>query len=55
MLRSKDYLYHQIADELTNLIEKGGYKANEKIPSLRSTTEHYSVSLATVVQAYQLL
>lgn len=55
MLRTQDYLYQEVANEIGNLIEKGEYKPNEKIPSLRTTKERYSISLATAVQAYQIL
>jgi DNA-binding transcriptional MocR family regulator len=55
MPRTHDYLYQEVADDISNLIEKGEYKFNEKIPSLRTTKERYSVSLATAVQAYQIL
>ena len=49
------YLYERLANELANAIKQGVYGINERMPSLRRITSHYQVSLATAIQAYQLL
>ncbi len=48
-------LYEQIADELSSLIDQGHYTINERMPSLRSLSTTYNVSVTTAIQAYQLL
>lgn len=52
---SGDYLYIQLADDLRKAIKQGVYGINERMPSLRRVTLHYKVSLATAIQAYQVL
>ncbi|MGD8593708.1 MAG: PLP-dependent aminotransferase family protein [Gammaproteobacteria bacterium] len=52
---SEEYLYLQLANDLRNAIKQGVYGINERMPSLRRVSLHYKVSLATAVQAYQLL
>jgi DNA-binding transcriptional MocR family regulator len=52
---NKDFLYRQLAQDLGNAIRQGVYGARERMPSLRRITQHYGVSLATAIQAYQLL
>ena len=50
-----DFLYRQLAQDLGNAIRQGVYGIHERMPSLRRVTQHYGVSLATALQAYQLL
>lgn len=50
-----DFLYRQLAQDLGNAIRQGVYGIHERMPSLRRVTQHYGVSLATAIQAYQLL
>jgi DNA-binding transcriptional MocR family regulator len=52
---SEEYLYLQLAGDLRNAIKQGVYGINERMPSLRRVGLHYQVSLATAIQAYQLL
>lgn len=54
-LDSKDFLYRRLAQDLGNAINQGVYGIHERMPSLRRVTQHYGVSLATAIQAYQLL
>jgi DNA-binding transcriptional MocR family regulator len=50
-----NYLYEQLANELTKAIHKGVYGVDERLPSLRYVSEQFDVSMATAVQAYQQL
>ena len=50
-----NYLYQQLANDLTNAIQKGVYGVDERLPSLRYVSEQYDVSMATAIQAYQQL
>ncbi len=50
-----DLLYHRVADRVTLMIRNGTLKRDERIPSIRQMREQMSVSISTVVQAYQLL
>lgn len=50
-----NYLYQQLANDLTNAINKGVYGVDERLPSLRYVSEQYDVSMATAIQAYQQL
>ena len=51
----ENYLYEQLANDLTKAIQKGVYGVDEKLPSLRYVSEQYDVSMATAIQAYQRL
>ena len=46
--------YQHLATLLAERIEQGLYRHGEKLPSVRSLSEH-GVSISTVQQAYQLL
>ena len=52
---SSPHLYEQVADQLTRLIHEGTLRPGDRIPSVRRLRVQKSVSLATVLQAYQLL
>ncbi|KLN64778.1 MULTISPECIES: aminotransferase-like domain-containing protein [Vibrio] len=47
--------YQQLAEKLKQQIKDNTWRAGEKIPSLRAASQSFSVSSATVLQAYQLL
>jgi len=49
------YLYQQLADELASAIRHGDFQYGDKLPSIRSICADHSVSLATAVQAYEVL
>ena len=48
-------IYQQIGDELFNRIEKGVYKANEKLPAIRKLAEQTAVNNVTIINAYRYL
>lgn len=50
-----NFLYEQIAKDISSAINNGDYHLNTRLPSLREVSEMYSVSMATAIQAYQTL
>jgi DNA-binding transcriptional MocR family regulator len=48
-------LYQQLADELTELIDRGQLKPGERLPSVRRLAAQRRVSLSTVLQTLQVL
>lgn len=48
----KDALYQKIAQTIAWQIKKGVWKIGEKLPSLRTISNEYGVSLNTAIQAY---
>lgn len=48
----KEILYQEIAGTIAWQIKKGVWEAGEKLPSLRTVSREYGVSLNTAVQAY---
>lgn len=52
---SKESIYLQIFHEYKKYIELGVYKNNDKLPSVRSLAEQFSINPNTVQRAYQLL
>jgi len=49
------FLYEQLAQDLTTAIQEGSYTVGQRLPSLRDVGKTYTVSLATVIQAYGIL
>ncbi len=49
------FLYQQVAEDMRRAIGMGTYPPGERLPSLRRIADHYGVSLATAIQAYQWL
>lgn len=47
--------YETLANRLREQIEKGVWNVGDKLPSLRKQSEQVSMSLMTVMQAYQML
>ncbi len=47
--------YRQLADLFRTQIEQNTWRAGDKLPSVRVTSHNHSVSVGTVLQAYQLL
>ena len=45
-------IYEQIVDKLTNLILRGVYEADEKLPSVRSMAVDLSINPNTIQRAY---
>ena len=48
-------LYHQLADQIHDLIRAGTLRAGERVPSVRRLSNQQRVSVSTVLQAYQRL
>lgn len=48
-------LYHQLADQIQELIRAGTLRAGDRVPSVRRLSHQQGVSVATVLQAYQRL
>ncbi|RPI28153.1 MAG: PLP-dependent aminotransferase family protein [Chloroflexota bacterium] len=48
-------LYEQLASEISHQIEQGTFRAGERIPSVRRSSQLKNLSITTVLQAYQLL
>lgn len=51
----KGILYQKIADTIARQIKTGIWKVSEKLPSLRTISHEYGVSLNTAIQAYYKL
>lgn len=49
------FLYEQVADNITRLIERGTYRPGDRIPSVRQLSQRHGISISTVLQAYYLL
>lgn len=49
------FLYEQVADNITRLIERGTYRPGDRIPSVRQLSQQHRISISTVLQAYYLL
>ncbi len=48
-------LYEQVAQQITHLIHQGTLRPGDRIPSVRKLMRQKSVSVSTVLQAYQVL
>src|SRR5918999_2260392 len=48
-------LYHQLADQIHELIRAGTLRAGDRVPSVRRLSTQQKVSVPTVLQAYQRL
>ena len=48
-------LYEQVAGRIAHLIDQGTLRPGERIPLVRKLVRQQSVSVSTVLQAYQLL
>jgi len=49
------FLYERIADELAGVIQRGGLRPGERMPSVRRLSRERDVSVATVLSAYVIL
>ena len=52
MSMKKETLYQKIAATMARQIKTGIWKMGEKLPSLRTISNEYGVSLNTAIQAY---
>lgn len=50
-----DVLYHQLADQMQELIREGVYRDGERLPGVRVLSRQFGVSVSTVLQAHQTL
>ena len=48
-------LYHQLADQIQDLIRVGTLRAGDRVPSVRRLSNQQRVSVSTVLQAYRRL
>src|SRR5512134_1614130 len=55
MLDPAQPLYHQLAEQIHELIRAGTLRAGERVPSVRRLSNQQRVSVSTVLQAYQRL
>src|SRR5512134_4139870 len=55
MLDPAQPLYHQLAEQIHELIRAGTLRAGERVPSVRRLSSQQRVSVSTVLQAYQRL
>jgi DNA-binding transcriptional MocR family regulator len=55
MLETTMPLYHQLADQIHELIRAGTLRAGDRVPSVRRLSNQQRVSVSTVLQAYQRL
>lgn len=55
ILQKKITLYEDVANRIAYLIEKGTFRPGDKIPSIRSLSQQFSVSINTIKQAYAVL
>lgn len=51
--RSDPFLYQQVIERVTRLIQQGVLKPGEKAPSLRKLSKQLNISIATITQAYR--
>jgi len=49
------WLYERVAYEIASLIDQGTLRPGDRIPSVRKLTTQQNISVATAMQAYQLL
>ncbi len=52
---AESYIYQRLAGELATAIRNGGYRAGERLPSLRRYCQEQKVSLSTALQVYRSL
>jgi DNA-binding transcriptional MocR family regulator len=55
MLETALPLYHQLAEQIHELIRAGTLRAGDRVPSVRRLSDQQRVSVSTVLQAYQRL
>jgi len=48
-------LYESVAERVEFLVEEGAYRPGERVPSIRSLSQQFKVSVNTVKEAYRLL
>lgn len=53
--RSSEPVYLQIRDRISRLIQSGGLRAGDRLPSIRALAEEAGVNKLTVIEAYSIL
>jgi len=53
--KKQNTLYRKVADDIELMIVKGIYEEGSRIPSIRQMSDHFSVSINTIKEAYSLL
>lgn len=48
-------LYEKLANDIEELIRREVFRAGDRIPSVRQTSQHHRISITTVIHAYLLL
>lgn len=48
-------LYEEVANRITYLIEEGTFRPGDRVPSIRSLSQQFGVSINTIKQAYAFL
>lgn len=51
----KQTLYGEVADRVLSLIESGTFRSGDKLPSIRTLSDQWEVSVNTIKEAYYLL
>ena len=51
----KSFLYEQVADKITKLVEHRTLRPGDRIPSVRKMSSQQGISVSTVLEAYYLL
>ena len=51
----KSYLYEQVADKISRLVDQGTLRPGDRIPSVRKMSSQHGISVSTVMEAYYLL
>ena len=54
-IQEKVPLYEQVAGRIAGMIEQGTFRPGERVPSVRSLSRQFKVSISTVMEAYGLL
>ena len=52
---SKVHLYESVAGRMADLIARGTFPSGARVPSVRSLSRQWEVSITTVLEAYRLL
>ncbi|HPI92415.1 MAG TPA: PLP-dependent aminotransferase family protein [Deltaproteobacteria bacterium] len=54
-MEKRQHLYEEVADHISSLVVRGTFRAGERIPSIRSASSQWRVSITTAMEAYRLL
>jgi DNA-binding transcriptional MocR family regulator len=54
MTDEQSFLYENIANDISSLIDQGTFRPGERIPSVRQLSRQRKISITTALQAYLL-